>query len=99
MKILHAAVAGTLESSDVMVRIEPLDDPEELDLQITSSVEKQFGAAIRKTVLEILEQHGICGAQIIVDDKGALDCVLKARIEALIARACDIDYLPWEGQK
>ncbi|MHC9358722.1 citrate lyase acyl carrier protein, partial [Enterobacter ludwigii] len=45
MKIKHAAVAGTLESSDVMVRIEPLEDTQEVSIQITSSVEKQFGDA------------------------------------------------------
>ncbi|HDN2512976.1 MULTISPECIES: citrate lyase acyl carrier protein [Providencia] len=98
MKIKHAAVAGTLESSDVMVRIEPLEDTQEVSVQITSSVEKQFGDAIASIVQEMIVQHDIQGAQIIVDDKGALECVLKARLEALLARACDIDYLPWENK-
>lgn len=98
MKIKHASVAGTLESSDVMVRIEPLEDTQEVSIQITSSVEKQFGDAIAKIVQEVIQQHDIQGAQIIVDDKGALECVLKARLEALLARACDIDYLPWEDK-
>ncbi|EMI5489807.1 citrate lyase acyl carrier protein [Providencia stuartii] len=98
MKILHAAVAGTLESSDVMVRIEPLEDTEEVSIQISSSVEKQFGDAIEHVVLELVEQHDIQGAQIIVDDKGALECVLRARLEALLARACDITALPWEDK-
>lgn len=98
MKIKHAAVAGTLESSDVMVRIEPLEDTQEISVQITSSVEKQFGDAIASIVQEMITQHGIQGAQIIVDDKGALECVLRARLEALLARACDIDYLPWENK-
>ena len=98
MKIKHAAVAGTLESSDVMVRIEPLEDTQEVSVQITSSVEKQFGDAIANIVQEMITQHDIQGAQIIVDDKGALECVLRARLEALLARACDIDYLPWENK-
>ncbi|AFH95513.1 TPA: citrate lyase acyl carrier protein [Providencia stuartii] len=98
MKILHAAVAGTLESSDVMVRIEPLEDTQEVSIQISSSVEKQFGDAIEKIVLELIEQHEIEGAQIIIDDKGALECVLRARLEALLARACDITALPWEDK-
>lgn len=41
MKINQAAVAGTLESGDVMIRIAPLDT-QEIDLQINSSVEKQL---------------------------------------------------------
>ncbi|MEQ4620270.1 citrate lyase acyl carrier protein [Providencia vermicola] len=98
MKILHAAVAGTLESSDVMVRIEPLEDTQEVSIQISSSVEKQFGDAIEYVVLELVKQHDIQGAQIIVDDKGALECVLRARLEALFARAADITALPWEEQ-
>ena len=40
MKITKAAVAGTLESSDAQVRIQPFDS---LDIEINSSVAKQFG--------------------------------------------------------
>ena len=82
MKINQPAVAGTLESGDVMIRIAPLDT-QDIDLQINSSVEKQFGDAIRTTILN-------------VDDKGALDCILRARLEALLARASGIPALPWE---
>ena len=53
MKINQPAVAGTLESGDVMIRIAPLDT-QDIDLQINSSVEKQFGDAIRTTILEVL---------------------------------------------
>ncbi len=49
MKINQLAVAGTLESGDVMIRIAPLDT-QDIDLQINSSVEKQFGEAIRATI-------------------------------------------------
>lgn len=49
MKINQAAVAGTLESGDVMIRIAPLDS-QDIDLQVNSSVEKQFGDAIRTTI-------------------------------------------------
>lgn len=41
MKINQLAVAGTLESGDVMIRIAPLDT-QDIDLQINSSVEKQL---------------------------------------------------------
>ena len=95
MKIIQPAVAGTLESGDVMIRIAPLDS-QEIDLQINSSVEKQFGAVIRATLLEILSHYNVTGVQLNVDDKGALDCVLRARMEALLARASGIPALPWE---
>lgn len=96
MNITQAAVAGTLESGDVMIRIAPLET-QEIDLHISSSVEKQFGDAIRATLYEILQRHDVRGVQLIVDDKGALDCVLRARLETLLARACGICALPWEA--
>ncbi|SNY59525.1 citrate lyase acyl carrier protein [Enterobacter sp. CC120223-11] len=97
MNITHAAVAGTLESGDVMIRISPLDS-EEIDLQISSSVEKQFGEAIRATLYEILSRYDVRGVQLIIDDKGALDCVLRARLETLLARASGLSALPWEDR-
>lgn len=72
MKINQLAVAGTLESGDVMIRIAPLDT-QDIDLQINSSVEKQFGEAIRATILEVLSRYDVRGVQLNVDDKGALD--------------------------
>lgn len=77
-----------------MIRIAPLDS-QQIDLQISSSVEKQFGQAIRATLLEILAQYAIRGVLINVDDKGALDCILRARMETLLVRASDVTALPW----
>ncbi|EHC82491.1 Citrate lyase gamma chain [Salmonella enterica subsp. enterica serovar Montevideo str. S5-403] len=108
MKINQLAVAGTLESGDVMIRIAPLDT-QDIDLQISSSVEKQFGEAIRATILEVLSRYDVRGVQLNVDDKGALDCILRARLETLLARgrhngetgprASGIAALPWEDRQ
>ncbi len=78
-----------------MARIAPLDS-HDIELQINSSVEKQFGVAIRATVMEILTRYQVRGVQVFIDDKGALDCVLRARLETLLARACEVTALPWE---
>ncbi|EEN5911658.1 citrate lyase acyl carrier protein 1, partial [Salmonella enterica] len=32
-------------------------------------------------------------------DKGALDCILRARLETLLARASGIAALPWEDRQ
>lgn len=93
MKITKAATAGTLESSDVLVRIEPSQSG--LDLEINSSVGKQFGDDIRATIEKTLAKLNIQHAQIIVDDKGALDCVLQARLKAALMRATD-EPINWE---
>lgn len=94
MKIIKEAVAGTLESSDVMVRIAPIDG-NTIDLQLNSSVAKQFGDAIKQTVSDTLTKLDITGVQVIVDDKGALDCILRARLQAALLRASDCASLPW----
>ncbi|WP_159565583.1 citrate lyase acyl carrier protein [Budvicia diplopodorum] len=98
MKIIKEAVAGTLESSDVMIRVAPLDGSE-IDLQLNSSVEKQFGDAIRQTVLDTLTQLGVNGVQLIIDDKGALECILRARLQTVLLRASDSKELPWGALK
>ncbi|VTR22217.1 Citrate lyase gamma chain [Serratia fonticola] len=37
--------------------------------------------------------------QVIVDDKGALDCVLRARLETALMRASETAALPWEERR
>lgn len=93
MKITKAAVAGTLESSDALIRIEPANS---LSIEINSSVGKQFGTAIEQTVLATLTKLGISAANVVVEDKGALDCVLQARIKAAAMRATD-EAINWEA--
>ncbi|MBQ2139848.1 MAG: citrate lyase acyl carrier protein, partial [Acidaminococcaceae bacterium] len=53
MQILKPATAGTLESSDLMVTLEPGNGG--IELSLTSSVMNQYGRQIKKTVLETLE--------------------------------------------
>ena len=96
MEIKKAAVAGTLESSDAMVTIEPNEKGIEFELE--STVINQFGHSIRKTVLETLERLGVTDAKVRVVDKGALDCTLKARVEGAVYRSVDQkENLPWGG--
>lgn len=86
MDILRGAVAGTLESSDAYVRIAP-GDGQGITLDIESVVLAQYGPAIRRCVLETLESLGVSSCRVAVQDRGALDCVLQARVEAAALRA------------
>ena len=97
MQIEKNAVAGTLESSDAMVTVEPAENGIELD--ITSSVMNQYGRQIKATVLETLDRLGVTEGKITVVDKGALDCTLKARVECAVFRSCDKSAagIPWGG--
>ena len=97
MEILKAAMAGTLESSDAQVMVEPADDGIELTLE--SSVMNQYGRQIKATVLETLERLGVENARVAVVDKGALDCTIKARVECAVFRSCgaSAEDIPWGG--
>lgn len=83
MEIIRRAAAGTLESSDIYVEIEPGTG---VDVQIQSVVAGQFGADIERTVREVLAECGVENAIIRVSDRGALDCVIRARVETAVLR-------------
>ncbi|MBR0507237.1 MAG: citrate lyase acyl carrier protein [Clostridia bacterium] len=97
MIIQKPAVAGTLESSDALVSIEPGDG--KIELTLTSSVMNQYGRQIKETVLETLDRLSVTDAKVSVVDKGALDCTLKARVECAVFRSCDASEknIPWGG--
>lgn len=97
MDVKKPAVAGTLESSDAQVTIEPGEGKIELALQ--SSVMNQYGRQIKATILETLERLQVSSAKVTVVDKGALDCTLKARVECAVFRSCDASEanIPWGG--
>lgn len=84
MNIKTSAVAGTLESSDVYVKVEPCD---QLEIEIESVVYNQFAEQIKKSVMEVVKEQGVTTGKISVNDKGAIDCVIKARVETAIKRA------------
>ena len=96
MEILKPAVAGTLESSDAMVTVEP---GEGIRIELSSSVMNQYGRQIKATVLETLARLEVKNARVTVIDKGALDCTLKARVECAVFRSCDASAanIPWGG--
>lgn len=97
MEILKPAMAGTLESSDAQVTVEPGNDG--IQLTLSSSVMNQYGRQIKATVLETLKRLGVDNAQVTVVDKGALDCTLKARVECAVFRSCGQSQanIPWGG--
>ena len=97
MQIEKNAMAGTLESSDALVTVEPGEGGVELEL--SSSVMNQYGRQIRSTVLETLYRLGVTQGRVTVVDKGALDCTIKARVECAVLRSCGRSdaKVPWGG--
>ncbi len=96
MVIEKSAIAGTLESSDAQVLVEP---GEGLRLEIRSDVMNRYGHKIRATVLKTLKRLDVKDAVVRVVDKGALDCTLRARVECAVFRSCgkSMKNLPWGG--
>ncbi len=92
MKIVQQSHAGTLESGDVLIRIQPIDSPE-IEIELESVVSKQFGDAIHRLIHDTLNKLSIYGVRVIVEDKGALDCVIRARIQAALIRATGTQLL------
>ncbi len=85
MEIKHGAMAGTLESSDIMVTVLPSSDGIQIDL--TSSVEQYYGDSIRETITKTLEELGVSSARVEAVDHGALDCTIQARLTTAVRRA------------
>ena len=84
-EIVRRVTAGTLESSDAYVELELGEDG--IEIELDSVVEGQFGAQIRRVVAEVLNEQGVKGARVKLIDRGALDCVIRARVETAVARA------------
>ena len=82
------AVAGTLESGDILVQIAPGDG---LQVDLKSYVAAQFGRQIKAVITETLTGLGIENAYVKATDKGALDCTIRARVTAAAVRATGKD--------
>lgn len=95
MKIITTGVAGTMESSDIIVRIEPKDTPG-VELTLESDVMQQFGKQIEKVIRETLADLGIEDAYVNAVDKGALDCTVAARTMAAAYRAAESTDYVWK---
>lgn len=94
MKIVKPAVAGTLESSDIQIRVEPADAPG-IEINLNSSVKQQFGKKIVQVIRDTLEEVGVTDAYVEAVDKGALDCTVRARTAAAAFRAADSEDYEW----
>ena len=85
---MKEAIAGTLESGDIMINIGP---GEGLQVDLQSSVAAQFGRQIKAVIVETLEGLGVTDAHVQAVDKGALDCTIRARVTAAAVRATGKD--------
>ncbi|AEE92394.1 citrate lyase, acyl carrier (gamma) subunit [Tepidanaerobacter acetatoxydans Re1] len=93
MQIKNTASAGTLESGDIMIILEEGDNGIEIDLN--STVEKQYGEHISEVIKHTLMDLGVRNAKVVAKDRGALDCTIKARVMAAYYRAIESTDYKW----
>lgn len=86
MKIVKVATAGSLESNDALIILRPAEK-EGIELVLESIVEKQFANRIREVAVEVLTEFQVEQALVHIQDRGALDFILRARLETAIIRA------------
>ncbi|MDR3160388.1 MAG: citrate lyase acyl carrier protein [Spirochaetaceae bacterium] len=99
MEIIQTSVAGTLESSDIMITVEPapsgIQIEPEIQIELKSVVEKQFGKDILRVVRQTLSDLQVKAAKVTVVDKGALDCTIEARLKTAVYRAAGSGNYIW----
>lgn len=84
--MLKRACAGTVESSDIYVEIEPLEAGSGIQLSVSSVVYAQFGEEIERVIKETLADLGAADVRVTASDRGAVDCTIRARVETAVCR-------------
>ncbi|WP_291579668.1 citrate lyase acyl carrier protein [Clostridium sp. UBA6640] len=79
-------IAGNEKSDDVLVKVQ-LDEVEGITIDIKSKIKKIFGKHMEIAVREALSELNVENAKVEVEDFGALDFVIKARVKTAIKRA------------
>lgn len=95
MKLITTGSAGTMESNDIMITVEPTDEGG-VQVELTSNVYQQFGKQIIAVIRETAAGYGVENALITAVDKGALDCTVRARVSTALMRAAGCRDYVWE---
>lgn len=85
--LLQPGQAGTIESNDIIVTVAPATAEDGIVIELTSPVMKQYGKRIREVITAALLEAGVKHAFVQANDKGALDCTIRARVQTAVARA------------
>lgn len=86
MKIIKEASAGTATKNDALITISPRAE-DGIEVELKSIVKAQFGDQLVAAATGMAREMGVTSALIRIEDMGALDYVIRARVEAAILRA------------
>jgi citrate lyase subunit gamma (acyl carrier protein) len=83
---MRTGSAGTLESMDCLVTVTEATPGAGIAVRIAGGSAARFSGAMGRTVREALSAAGVSDAEVNVQDNGALDPVLSARVQAAVLR-------------
>jgi len=94
MEIKETASAGTIEKCDCLVTVSKGEG--DIKINLSSKVLYQYGDSIKNTILQTLKKLNINDVIVDVEDMGAFEYVIVARLEAAIYRSQkQMNQIPW----
>ena len=94
MEIKETASAGTIEKCDCLVTVSKGEG--DIKINLSSKVLYQYGDSIRNTILQTLKKLDVNDVTVDVEDMGAFEYVIVARLEAAIYRSQkQMNQIPW----
>ena len=94
MEIKETASAGTIDKCDCLVTVSKGDG--DIKINLSSKVLYQYGDSIKNTILQTLKKLDVNDVMVDVEDMGAFEYVIVARLEAAIYRSQkQMDQIPW----
>ena len=94
MEIKETASAGTIEKCDCLVTVSKGEG--DIKINLSSKVLYQYGDSIINTILQTLKKLDVNDVTVDVEDMGAFEYVIVARLEAAIYRSQkQMDQIPW----
>lgn len=84
--VKREATVGFDDKNDALVTVSPCEAGQGILIELTSPVKRQYGEHLETVVAEVARGAGYTDVKINVQDKGAWDYALRARIEAALAR-------------
>jgi citrate lyase subunit gamma (acyl carrier protein) len=86
MKILKRSIAGTLESCDIQIHVNPHSGRK---VTLDSPVAHLYEEHILGLIDKLLNDFNVEDVSVHAIDKGALDCTIKARVACALTRASE----------
>jgi len=94
MEIKETASAGTIDKCDCLVTVSKGEG--DIKINLSSKVLYQYGDSIRNIILQTLKKLHINDVTVDIEDMGAFEYVIVARLEAAIYRSQkQMDQIPW----